>query len=290
MKKFLLFILLSSFPILFFGQNKNTPVQKNETMNFYEIQKNFNNYWDPYNVKNGKYVNKAGEKIKAPGWKPFKRWEWFWESRINKETGEFPTTTAWKEFENYKSSLINKKGSTKSDNANWTNLGTSSSSGGYAGLGRLNCVAFHPTDNNTFWTGSPSGGLWKTTNGGSSWTVLTDSNAVLGVSDIVIPTDYATSNTIYIATGDRDGGSMWSLGGSSNDNNTVGVLKSTDGGSTWTTTNLIFYVDDNDLVTRLLLDPDDNQTITAATTNGVYKTTNGGSSWSKLSSYSFIDM
>ncbi|RLD58344.1 MAG: hypothetical protein DRJ01_12685, partial [Bacteroidetes bacterium] len=40
----------------------------------------------------------------------------------------------------------------------------------------------------------------------------------------------------------------------------------------------------------LLLDPDDNQTITAATTNGVYKTTNGGSSWSKLSSYSFIDM
>ena len=290
MKNFLLFILLMSFPILFYGQNKNSQVQKKETMNFFEIQKNFNNYWAPFNVKNGKYITKAGEKVKAPGWKPYKRWEWFWESRINKETGEFPSTTAWKEFQKYQSVKTNTKSITKTENANWTNLGTSSSSGGYAGLGRLNCVAFHPTDNNTFWTGSPSGGLWKTTNGGSSWAVLTDSNAVLGVSDIVIPTDYATSNTIYIATGDRDGGSLWSLGGSHNDNNTVGVLKSTDGGNTWTTTDLIFSIEDNDLVTRLLLDPDDNQTITAATTNGVYKTTNGGSSWTKLSTYSFIDM
>ncbi|MBE9469105.1 MAG: PKD domain-containing protein [Bacteroidetes bacterium] len=290
MKKTILIALLACLPILFYGQTNTINTRKNETMNFYEIQKNFNKYWAPLNVKNGKYVNKAGEKVKAPGWKPFKRWEWFWESRINKKTGEFPTTAAWKEFENYKSALTNKKSSPKSNTANWTNLGTSNTSGGYAGLGRLNCVAFHPSDNNTFWTGSPSGGLWKTTNGGSSWTVLTDNNAVLGVSDIVIPTDYATSNTIYIATGDRDGGSMWSIGGSSNDNNTVGVLKSTDGGNTWTTTNLIFSVDDNDLVTRLLLDPDDNQTITAATSNGVYKTTDGGSSWTKLSTYSFIDM
>ena len=36
---------------------------------------------------------------------------------------------------------------------------------------------------------------------------------VLGVSDIIVPSDYATSNTLYIATGDRDAGSMWSLGG-----------------------------------------------------------------------------
>ncbi len=49
--------------------------------------------------------------------------------------------------------------------------------------------------------------------GGSSWTILNNNETVLGVSDIAIPSDYATSNTIYIATGDRDGGSMWSLGG-----------------------------------------------------------------------------
>ncbi len=290
MKKYLLFVLLAILPILFYGQNNNTQVNKKETMNFYEIQKNFNNYWAPYQVKNGKYITKSGEKVKAPGWKPFKRWEWFWESRINLKTGEFPQTTAWREFQKYQTKKLNPKGNTKSDNSNWINLGTSTSDGGYAGLGRLNCVAFHPTDNNTFWTGSPSGGLWKTTNGGSSWTVLTDNNTVLGVSDIAIPTDYATSNTIYIATGDRDGGSMWSIGGSSNDNNSVGVLKSTDGGISWNTTGLSYTVDQEYLVSRLLIDPDDNQTIFAATTKGVYKTTNGGTDWTKLASNDFIDM
>lgn len=63
--------------------------------------------------------------------------------------------------------------------------------------------------------------LWETRDNGGTWTCLTDNNGVLGVSDIVIPDDYDTSNTIYIATGDRD---AW-------DNRSVGVLKTTDGGN-----------------------------------------------------------
>ncbi len=89
-------------------------------------------------------------------------------------------------------------------NESWSNLGTNSSAGGYAGIGRINCIAFHPTDNNTFWVGSPSGGIWKTTDGGANWTILNNDQLVLGVSAIAIPSDYATTNTIYIATGDRD--------------------------------------------------------------------------------------
>ncbi|MBK6538883.1 MAG: hypothetical protein IPG09_14315 [Ignavibacteria bacterium] len=74
-------------------------------------------------------------------------------------------------------------------------------------------MAFHPSDDNTIWIGSPSGGIWKTTNGGTNWNILNDNEQVLGVSDIAIPFDYSTSNTLYIATGDRDGGSTWTLSG-----------------------------------------------------------------------------
>ncbi len=200
------------------------------------------------------------------------------ESQINPTTGEFPEKTAQEVYEEY----LKAKPKLKSRNFdNWTSLGTNSSTGGYAGVGRINCIAFHPSDNNTYWVGAASGGLWVTTNNGSSWTCLTDNNGVLAVSDIVIPTDYVTTNTIYIATGDRD---AW-------DNRSIGVLKSTNNGSTWNSTGISFALSDGDMVNRLLLDPNNNQIIIAATTNGVYKTTNGGTTWStQLTSTAFIDM
>ncbi len=241
MKIFILLILSCSFyfqNITAQSTNNKLPstITENKSLTFPEIQKSFNDYWAPYNVKDGYYLEN-GIKKKAPGWKIFKRWEWYWENRVNIETGEFPNTTSDIE---YKKSLGKLKKIT-SLNENWINLGTSSSTGGYAGIGRINCIAFHPTDANTFWVGSPSGGLWKTTDGGNSWTILNNNETVLGVSDIAIPSDYATSNTMYIATGDRDGGSMWSLGGGqSADNVSVGVYKSTNGGTTWSATALTF--------------------------------------------------
>ena len=180
----------------------------------------------------------------------------------------------------------------------WINLGTNSSTGGYAGIGRINCIAFHPTDANTFWVGSASGGLWKTANGGSSWTILNNNETVLGVSDIAIPSDYATSNTIYIATGDRDGGSMWSLGGGQTaDNVSPGVYKSTNGGTTWSATGLTFTKSSGVQLTRILIDPTNNQILLASMiqfssspSSGVFKSTDGGTTWAKKSANWWIDM
>lgn len=246
------------------------------SISFYEIQKAFNEYWSPYQVNNkGKYLEN-GKEQKAFGWKQFKRWEYYWEQRVNRETGEFPSTTPWHELQQWK-----KKYGHIKNLGNWQSLGSSSSAGGYAGLGRINCIAFHPTDNNTFWVGSPSGGIWKTENGGSSWVVLNDTNDVLGVSDIAVPHNYAASQTLYIATGDRDGGSVWTLGGSSNDNNSIGVLKSTDGGLTWQTTGLNFAVGDSRRTRRLIIHPTDANILYAGTSNGLYKTTDAGANWTQ---------
>jgi len=286
MRKLLLSALFLA-PFFVFGQEwiQNLPKEKleNQALNFNEIQKAFNDYYESLNVVNGKReVN--GEKVKVPNWKQYKRWEWFWESRVDPVTGNFPDNKVLDEL--YSQTIVSHA---KSSEGNWTSLGPSTSDGGYAGVGRINCVAFHPTDNNVFWVGSPSGGLWKTINGGNTWTNLTDGNAVLGVSDIAIPSDYATSKTIYIATGDKDGGSMWSLGGGgSSDNNSIGVLKSTDDGATWVATGLTYTVSQNKRIGRLVIHPTNNDILLAGTSDGIKKTTNGGTSWSSVYSGSYI--
>jgi photosystem II stability/assembly factor-like uncharacterized protein len=257
---------------------KNLPTEKSqEQLTLHDHQEAFNTYWENFTMERGFYFDNEGKKHKAPGWKQFKRWEWFLESEVDAETGAFPKTTANEVYQKWHAANPQQKNRA----ANWEVIGPNTSEGGYAGIGRINSVSFHPTDNNTWWIGAPAGGLWETTDNGNSWTCLTDNNAVLGVSDIYIPDNYATSNTIYIATGDKD---AW-------DNNSVGVLKTTDGGSTWETTGLSFSVGQSKMVTRLLADPNDNQTIIAATSDGVYKTTNGGETWDEqLTTYSFKDM
>jgi hypothetical protein len=53
----------------------NLPQDKvqNGGLTFYEIQKAFNDYWAPFYVENGYYKNEKGEKVKAQGWKQFRR-------------------------------------------------------------------------------------------------------------------------------------------------------------------------------------------------------------------------
>ncbi len=244
---------------------------------FFELQQEFNDYWGPKNVVNGYYIEN-GERKKAAGWKQFKRWEYYWESRVDKQTGAFPR------FD--KAAFYKERQSNAGRNlsGNWQSLGPNSTTGGYAGIGRINVVGFRTGDNNTLYAGSPSGGLWKTTDDGGSWSVLTDANAVLGVSDIIVIAGATTDNdVVYIATGDRDGGSMHSLsGGQNRDNNSIGVLKSTDGGSSWSTTGLTFTTSQQRSTNRLLIDPNTSTTLYAATSAGLYKTTDGGITWPSI--------
>ncbi len=280
MKKISLLSMSLFLVIISFSQPwiKNLPQNKaKENLTFYDYRNAFNEYWAPFNVDKGYYFEN-GIKQKAVGWKQFKRWEYETETRINPATGQFPTQSA---LEVYGEFLQSNPPLKSPATANWISLGTNNSTGGYAGIGRINCIAFHPSNNFTYWVGTAAGGLWATSNNGSSWTCLLNNTDALAVSDIIIPTDFTTSNTIYIATGDKD---HW-------DNRSIGVLKSTNGGSSWSNTALTYALSDGKMVNRLLLDPANNQVIIAATTNGVYKTTNGGSTWStQLTTTNFIDM
>ncbi|MBN2662677.1 MAG: T9SS type A sorting domain-containing protein [Bacteroidales bacterium] len=272
----ILFLLLfsASFSqpwIKLLPQNKS-----NQDLTFYDYQNAFNEYWSDYQIDNGWYLDQNGDKQKAYGWKQFKRWEYFWQYRIDKKTGKFPSTNAYLSYKEY----ISKNVKYPKNGGDWTCLGTNTSTGGYSGIGRINTVAFHPTNTDIYWIGAPAGGLWVTYNNGNSWSVLTDSNAVLGISTIIIPSDFDISQTIYIGTGDRD----------ARDNLSVGILKSTDAGATWQQTGLVFEPQNSELVNKMLLHPNDDNIIFAATSDGFYISNDAAETWIKTTSFEFVDI
>ncbi|HYF29631.1 MAG TPA: T9SS type A sorting domain-containing protein [Chitinophagaceae bacterium] len=152
--------------------------------------------------------------------------------------------------------------------------------------GRILCLAFHPTNQNVMWVGSASGGLWKTTNGGTgaangiNWTNVPTGFPVLGISSIAV--NNSNPNELYLGTGE-----VYNSGGAGyqghNDRTFrgsygIGILKTTDGGVTWTKS-LDFSYSSLKGVADLLINPLRPSTVYAATTDGVYRSNNSGETW-----------
>lgn len=247
---------------------------KNHTLTLKDYQSAFMKHWNTLALKEKKA--KEENKILDENYEKFKRWEWYWETRVNPKTGAFPKVTA---FDVYKKYLLTHPQTKATTAYPWTSDGPTKALGGYAGLGRINCVAFSPIDTNTLYVGSASGGIWKTTNLGYSWTPVGDFNNVLGVASMVV-VNTGGQDIIYLATGDKDHYDTYS----------VGVLKSTDGGATWNTTGLSWKASNYRIIYKLLVDPNNNTTLYAATSNGLYLTTDGASTWTRISSLSFRDI
>jgi hypothetical protein len=165
---------------------------------------------------------------------------------------------------------------------NWTALGplnyTNGNSGYNGGLGRVNVVAFHPSNANIIYIGVPAGGVWKTTDGGATWSPMSDALASIGVSGIAV--DHANPNTVYILTGDGDGADTYS----------IGVMKSTDGGATWSTTGLTWGVTNFVRGYKLLMHPTNSNIMLAVTNAGIYRTNDGWSTWTNVQGGSFRDI
>ncbi len=201
---------------------------------------------------------------KGKGFKPYARKLDFLEPRLD-EQGVFPANALWKEWK--KINYSNDKSS-----SNWTPLGPFDvpiiiSNNKKRGNGRVNCIEFDPVDENVFWIGSPGGGLWKTTDGGLNWSTNTDNLPVLGVSDIII--DPSDKQIMYLATGDADGGDTYS----------IGILKSLDGGASWDTTGLSYSVSQEIEISKLEINPNNTDSLFAATGDNIFVSADGGNSW-----------
>jgi photosystem II stability/assembly factor-like uncharacterized protein len=152
-------------------------------------------------------------------------------------------------------------------------------------LGRVNCVAFHPSVANTIFAGTPGGGLWRSITNGNSWTPLTDGLPSSGISGIAI--NPSNANIMYVLTGDGNGGNQW---GYYVKETGCGVYKSTDGGTTWFTTGLSWQQSDIRYGYKLIIHPSSPNTLLAATSNGIYRTTDGGDNWTQEVAGEFQDI
>ena len=222
---------------------------------------------------------KTRDKGRGSGYKQYKRWEYDMERKVNAD-GKILNFSKlnWDIAADYN----NNSSQRITPDIDWISLGPSSyitTGGGYnGGLGRVNVIAFHPTDPDIIYLGTPAGGLWKTTDGGSTWEPKADMLASIGISGIAV--DHTTPSTLYVLTGDGDGGYTKS----------IGVMKSTDDGATWSTTGLVWAVTESERGYKLLMHPSDSSTMFAATTDGLLKTTDGWATWSTVVSGSFRDM
>jgi hypothetical protein len=149
--------------------------------------------------------------------------------------------------------------------------------------GRIRTILIHPTNSQIMYVGSVSGGIWKTTNGGTTWAPLNDFMGSLSVASLVMsPTD---SNTIYAGTGEG----LFTFNLLKDSLRGAGVFKSTDGGTTWSqlsaTSNSDWFQ-----VARLAINPSNGQILLAATGSGIWRTTDGGTTWSKRSSVPMLDI
>ena len=279
MKKYFLLTLLATACIsIAFSQNNSSAVvndtathpywiemMQNPDANYYQTVRAFNLFWQDKEITRGS------------GYKPFKRWAYYWSTRLNPDGTRQLGDQTYREMAGFLSTVSR---DSSSYGGNWVNLGPITKPGNAGtgqpnGNGRVNAIAFHPTSPTHIYVGAPAGGLWISTDAGTSWQSFTDVLPTLGVSSIAI--DYTNTNIIYIGTGDRDAGDAVGMG----------VFKSVDGGTTFTPAN------DNmssATVGRLLIDPVNHNTLFAASSNGLFKTTDGGTTWNLVKSGNFKEV
>ena len=203
--------------------------------------------------------------------------------------------------------------------------------------GRISDFAVHPTRKHEYYAATASGNLWKTENAGTTWTPLFESEGSYSLG--VISLDPNDPNVVWVGSGEnnaqrsvaygdgiyrsRDGGKSWTNMGLQNsghigqiwinpensehlrvaaqgplwsEGGDRGLYESVDGGASW---ERLLDIDENTGVNEFVVDPDDPDTIVAASYqrrrhvwvlinggpgSGIHKSTDGGATWSVIES------
>jgi photosystem II stability/assembly factor-like uncharacterized protein len=184
-----------------------------------------------------------------------------------KEKPDYPPN--YKMIELTKAKERAKVGLTKpASKLNWIERGPGNASG------RTRAIIVDPDDpsHNTWFAGSVSGGIWKTTDAGQSWTELTRDLPNLAFSTMAMAA--SNHNIIYAGTGEG----FFNVDGVRGD----GIFKSTDRGQTWAQLSATTGNWDFAWVNRLVVDPSDENVVLTATGNGIYRSTDGGATWTEV--------
>lgn len=149
----------------------------------------------------------------------------------------------------------------------WLSIGPREIASGLGATGRLMTIAVDPTNGSIIYVGSPSGsggqqggcGLWKTTDGGSTWQPIGDSLPSLAISALAI--DPSKPTRVYAATQDQ------------------GMFRTEDGGTTWVQVTTTALRPLGNAGNRLLVDPTNPDRLHLSSRDGIYRSTDRGVTW-----------
>lgn len=245
MKFIRLFVLFSLFCLQAFSQQSVFEIIERDDIPFDKAVQMAEDYFK---------VNGKGQ---GTGYKQYERWKYERKFHLD-ENGFFikPQT----EQAAYETALQSMQ-QTAAPLAAWSELGPWSwtyTSGWNPGVGRITCIAVYPADTTIIYVSSPGGGIWKSTNSGTTWQPLTDGNSsYLNVYNLAI--DPANSNIVYAAI---NGG---------------GVIKTVNGGATWAGTG-----SGPSGARKVLIDPTNSNIVFVTSNSGIHKSINGGTSWTNV--------
>jgi photosystem II stability/assembly factor-like uncharacterized protein len=136
--------------------------------------------------------------------------------------------------------------------------------------GRVSAGAVDPADPNTYYFGTPGGGVWKSTTAGQTWVPTFDRTGMASIGALAVAP--SNSHIVYVGTGEETRGD--------------GVYKSTDGGATWTNVGLR----DTHFIGSIVISADDPDIVVVGAIGdrapgpdrGVFQTRDGGKTWTKV--------
>jgi photosystem II stability/assembly factor-like uncharacterized protein len=143
--------------------------------------------------------------------------------------------------------------------------------------GRISDLAVDAADPSHYFVAVASGGVWKTTNGGTTYTPVFDKEGAYSIGCVAI--DPTNPNTVWVGTGENNSQRSVSWGD--------GVYRSDDGGKNWTNVGLKH----SEHIGKILIDPRDPRVVYVAAQGplwgpggdrGLYKTTDGGKTWTAV--------
>ncbi len=143
--------------------------------------------------------------------------------------------------------------------------------------GRIADLAVNPNNFNEYYVASASGGVWKTTNAGTSFQPIFDSQGSYSIGCITL--DPNNSNVVWVGSGENNNQRSVAYGD--------GIYKSEDGGASWKNMGL----KTSEHIGRIIVDPTNSNVVYVAAIGplwkeggerGVYKTTDGGNTWNQV--------
>jgi PKD repeat protein len=214
------------------------------------------------------YFDVAG-RGKGSGYKQFKRWEYVAQMELDENGVKIPNFELAKRARDYRAASKQTETESGGFTGDWKELGPTyhnATSGWNPGVGRVTSIGIDQNNTNHIIIGSPTGGVWKTLDGGTTWAPLTDNFSTVDVYALEI----SPHNSNHYLWGSTSGK----------------IFRSTDAGATWTATG---NVTGSGRVSRIQYHPTNNTIVYAVSeSNGLFRSNNSGSTWTAVTGVSGV--